>query len=80
MGRSLVPFGQVRVNECLEWAFLSEQFGADDFHLGACSLQGLFYQLILGLEMRIEAAVSQAQRFHQGLQAGRANTVAAKSR
>ncbi|MNU06051.1 hypothetical protein D3C72_2510970 [compost metagenome] len=74
-----MPFGEIGIDECFQRALLGEQLGANLRHLIAGGPQGLLYQFVLGLEMRVKATVSQAQGFHQGLQTGRADTVTAKA-
>ncbi|MMZ68173.1 hypothetical protein D1872_308260 [compost metagenome] len=57
-----------------------EDLRAQLVDLCASLLQGFLYQFVFGLEVRVKATVGQAQCFHQGLQPGRADTIASKSR
>ncbi|MNY53072.1 hypothetical protein D3C86_1887990 [compost metagenome] len=75
-----MPFGQVSVDKGFERMLLGEDLRAQFVDLCASLLQGFFHQFVLGLEVRVKATVGQAQRFHQRLQPGRADTVASKSR
>ncbi len=74
-----MPFRQVAVYECIQRPFLIEQRFAMRIQFCSSRLQGFFHQFILGFEMRIEPAVRQVQSFHQGLQPGGPNPVAAKA-
>ncbi|MNN08836.1 hypothetical protein D3C81_1217020 [compost metagenome] len=74
-----MPFGQISVDESIQWAILGEQLGTHRFDLIASRLQRLFNQFVFGLEVRVKASVGQPQRFHQRLQASRPNTVPTES-
>ncbi len=57
-----MPFGQVSIDEGIQWAILGEQFGTHRFDLFASRLQRLFNQFVLGLEVRVKAAVGEPWR------------------
>ena len=71
--------------ETIEEGVRQRRFGVLCQCLGAAGqllhgmLQGGFHQIVLGFEMGVEAAVGQAQRLHQRLQAGGTDAVAAKA-
>jgi hypothetical protein len=49
--------------------------GQRGFQAIDCVAQGLFDQLVLGFEMRVETAMGQTERLHQRLQAGRTDAI-----
>ncbi|MNG11589.1 hypothetical protein D3C84_951400 [compost metagenome] len=70
---------EVALEESLQRLLLGK--GLDPLGVGVVGrrLQRFLHQRVLGFEVRIEAAVGQAQGLHQRLQAGGVDTFAAES-
>ncbi|MNE24525.1 hypothetical protein D3C80_1178180 [compost metagenome] len=75
-----VALAQIGVDERWQWILPGKNFFAEAIEFLARIAQGGLDQVVLGLEVGIKAAMGQAQRFHQRLQAGGTDAIAAKAR